>query len=119
MTDTTMIDQLCQRMIEDIVARNRGPASRKSHLRAYERFAGWLQRSPDTATADEIRQFQLHLAETGASISTRNATMTGLRFLLRVTLRRHDLAADGRSRPESCRPWNACGTSLLVTQLGA
>lgn len=94
MTDTTMIDQLCQRMIEDIVARNRGPASRKSHLRAYERFAGWLQRSPDTATADEIRQFQLHLAETGASISTRNATMTGLRFLLRVTLRRHDLAAE-------------------------
>ena len=94
MTDTTTLDRLCQRMIEDIVARKRGLACQKSHVRAYKRFAGWLQRSPDTATADEIRAFQLHLAETGVGISTRNNTMTGLRFLFRVTLRRHDLAAE-------------------------
>ncbi len=94
MTIDSTPDALRQRMIEDIVARKRGPASQKSHLRAYERFAGWLQRSPDTATADEIRQFQLHLAEIGVGICARNSTMTGLRFLLRVTLRRHDLAAE-------------------------
>ena len=94
MTIDITFDQLCQRMIEDIVARKRGLACQKSHVRGYKRFAGWLQRSPDTATADEIRQFQLHLAETGVSISTRNSTMTGLRFLFRVTLRRHDLAAE-------------------------
>ena len=64
MTIDSTPDALRQRMIEDIVARKRGPASQKSHLRAYERFAGWLQRSPDTATADEIRQFQLHLRAT-------------------------------------------------------
>ena len=94
MTIDITLDPLRQRMIEDIVARKRGLACRKSHLRAYKRFAAWLQRSPDTATADEIRAFQFHLAETGVGISTRNNTMTGLRFLFRVTLRRHDLAAE-------------------------
>jgi integrase/recombinase XerD len=94
MTIVTTVDPLLQRFIEDMTARKRGPASQKHHLRAYRRFAAWLQRSPDTATADEIRSFQRHLAETGVSISTRNANMTGLRFLFRVTLRRHDLAAE-------------------------
>jgi site-specific recombinase XerD len=94
MTDATTLDPLCQRMIEDIVARKRGPACQKSHVRAYKKFAAWLQRSPDTATADDIRAFQLHLAGTPLGISARNATMTGLRFLLKVTLRRHDLAAE-------------------------
>src|SRR6476619_6985571 len=87
MTDNTPIDLLCQRMTEDMTARKLGPASQKSRLRAYKRFAAWLQRSPDTATVDDIRLFQLHLAETGVGTVTRNATMTGLRFLFRVTLR--------------------------------
>ena len=94
MTIDSTADQLRQRMIEDIVARKRGLACQKSHLRAYKRFAAWLQRSPDTATADEIRLFQVHLAETGVGICTRNNAMTGLRFLFRVTLRRHDLAVE-------------------------
>src|SRR5258705_11195088 len=54
----------------------------------------WLKRSPDTATPDEVRRFQLHLIESGASICNRNRIMTGVRFLFRVTLRRHDLAAE-------------------------
>ena len=74
MTIDSTVDQLRQRMIEDIVARKRGLACRKSHLRAYKRFAAWLQRSPDTATADEIRLFQVHLAETGVGICT-NSTV--------------------------------------------
>jgi integrase/recombinase XerD len=94
MTDTTAIDPLRQRMIEDMTARGLGAASHKTRLRAYKRFVGWLQRSPDTATADDVRLFQLHLAEAGVGIVTRNATMTGLRFLFRYTMRRHDLAAE-------------------------
>lgn len=94
MTDTITLDPVCQRMIEDMAARKLGPASHKSRIRAYKRFATWLQRSPDTATADDIRAFQLHLAETKVGNITRNAIMTGLRFLFRVTLRRHDLAAE-------------------------
>src|SRR5258707_10437359 len=56
--------------------------------------SGLLKRSPDTATPDEIRRFQLHLIESGTSICNRNRIMTGVRFLFRVTLRRHDLAAE-------------------------
>jgi site-specific recombinase XerD len=41
-----------------------------------------------------VRRFQLHLIESGASIGNRNRIMTGVRFLFRVTLRRHDLAAE-------------------------
>jgi site-specific recombinase XerD len=43
---------------------------------------------------DDVRRFQLHLIESGASICNRNRIMTGVRFLFRVTLRRHDLAAE-------------------------
>jgi len=48
----------------------------------------------NTATPDDVRQFQLHLIESGKSICNRNRIMTGVRFLFRVTLRRHDLAAE-------------------------
>jgi site-specific recombinase XerD len=91
---TDVISPLRQRMIDDMNARKLGPHSQRSHIYSCKRFAGWLKRSPDTATANDIRLFQLHLAETGASICNRNRIMTGLRFLFRVTLRRLDLAAE-------------------------
>jgi integrase/recombinase XerD len=91
---TQPISPLRQRMIEDMNARNRGRYCQRSHLRSCERFAAFLQRSPETATADDVRRFQLHLAESGISICNRNRIMTGVKFLLRVTLRRHDLAAE-------------------------
>ena len=90
----TPVTPLRQRMIEDMAARNLGRHSRRSHLNSCERFAAFLERSPETATADDIRRFQLFLVESGASICNRNRIMTGLRFLFRVTLRRHDLAAE-------------------------
>ena len=65
-----------------------------SHIHSCKRFAAFLGRSPDTATPDDVRGFQLHLIESGLSICNRNRIMTGVRFLLRVTLRRHDLAAE-------------------------
>jgi site-specific recombinase XerD len=85
---------LRQRMVEDMAARKLGRHSRRSHLSSCERFAAFLGRSPETATADDIRRFQLFLIESGASICNRNRIMTGVRFLFRVTLRRHDLAAE-------------------------
>jgi site-specific recombinase XerD len=88
------ISPLRRRMIEDMNARNLCEGTQRGHIRACKRFAAFLKRSPDTAEADDVRRFQLHLMEDGASIQTRNRTMTGLRFLLRVTLRRHDLAAE-------------------------
>jgi len=91
---TEAITPLRRRMIEDMTARKLGPASQRSHIYSCKRFAGFLQRSPDSATAEDLRRFQLHLAETGMSICNRNRIMTGLRFLFRVTLRRLDLAAE-------------------------
>src|ERR1700722_6236749 len=81
-------------MIEDMAARNLNPHTQHSHISSCKRFAAWLKRSPDTASPDEVRRFQLHLIESGASICNRNRIMTGVRFLFRVTLRRHDLAAE-------------------------
>ena len=94
MSDTTSVSPLRQRMIEDMAARKLNPHTQRSHISSCTRFAAWLKRSPDTATPDEVRRFQLHLIESGASICNRNRIMTGVRFLFRVTLRRHDLAAE-------------------------
>ena len=95
MTDTTTVCLLRQRMIDDMTARKLGRHSQRSHDRA---LASGLRpsckRSPETATADDVRRFQLHLDRRRAHHCTRNRTMTGVRFLFRVTMRRHDLAAE-------------------------
>jgi integrase/recombinase XerD len=91
-TDT--VSPLRRRMIEDMNARKLCAGTQRGHIRSCKRFAAFLKRSPDTATLEDIRRFQLHLADAGVSICTRNCIMTGLRFLLRVTLRRLDLAAE-------------------------
>ena len=94
MTNPPSISPLRQRMIEDMTARGLGRQTQRGHILACKRFAAYLKRSPDTATAEDVRLFQLHLMESGRSIQNRNRTMTGLRFLLRVTMRRLDLAAE-------------------------
>jgi integrase/recombinase XerD len=94
MNETDSVSPLRQRMIEDMAARKLNPHTQRSHVYSCKRFAAWLKRSPDTATPDEVRRFQLYLIESGASICNRNRIMTGVRFLFRVTLRRHDLAAE-------------------------
>jgi hypothetical protein len=91
---TKAITPLRQRMIEDMNARKLCAGTQRGHIRSCKRFAAFLKRSPETANFEDIRRFQLHLAETGVSICSRNIIMTGLRFLFRVTLRRLDLAAE-------------------------
>jgi hypothetical protein len=110
MSKTNTISPLRQRMIEDMAARKLNPHTQRSHIYSCERFAAWLKRSPDTATADELRRFQLHLIESGTSICNRNRIMTGVRFLFRVTLRRHDLAAEVWHIKE---PLMVCSGNLL------
>ena len=81
---TDAISPLRQRMIEDMSARQLTPPTQKGHIRACKRFAAFLKRSPDTATAEDIRCFQLHLTESGANICNRNRTMTGCAFKCRL-----------------------------------
>src|ERR1700686_1627334 len=92
---TEAITPLRQRMMEDMNARKLCVGTQRGPILSCKRFAAFLKRSPDTATCEDIRRFQLHLAETDVSICNRNRIMTGVRFLFRVTLRRLDLAAEG------------------------
>jgi integrase/recombinase XerD len=89
---TAILSPLRQRMIEDMSLRNLAPRTQVAYIRGCWKLAAFLRRSPDTATAEDIRLFQLHLAEQGVSICTRNRTMTGVAFLFRVTLRRSEIA---------------------------
>src|SRR5262245_20744089 len=87
---TDAISSPRQRMI-DVSARHLSTPTQKSHIRDCKRFAAFLKRSPETAIVDDIRQFQLHLAESGVTICHRNRTMMGLKFLFRVSLRLLDV----------------------------
>jgi len=91
---TEAITPLRQRMIEDMNSRKLCAHTQRGHIYSCKRFAAFLKRSPETATREDIRLFQLHLADTGMSICNRNRIMTGVGFLFRVTLRRLDLAAE-------------------------
>ena len=88
------INPLRQSMIDDMTARQLGPRTQQASIRSCKRFAAFLKRSPDTATADDIRRFQLDLAESDLSICNRNGIVTGVKFLFRVTLRRLALVAE-------------------------
>jgi site-specific recombinase XerD len=82
------ISPLRQRMLEDMNMRRFVPDTQREYIRAVKRLAIFLGRSPDTATAEELRAFQLHLTETGAQPPSINATVTALRFFFKVTLDR-------------------------------
>ena len=85
---------LRRRMIEDMTGRGLVSGTQRGHIFACKLFAAFLRRSPETATADDIRDFQRHLIDSGRNAHYRNRIMTGVKFLLRVTMRRHDLAAE-------------------------
>src|ERR1700719_3396821 len=91
---TDAVTPLRQRMIEDMDARKLCAGTQRGHIHSCKRFAAFLKRSPYTATAEDIRRFQLPLSETAVSICNRNRNMPGLRSVVRVTLPRLDLAAE-------------------------
>jgi len=80
------ISPLRQRMIDDMSLRKLKPGTQTAYLRAVVKLARFLRRSPDSATSEDLRQFQLHLATSGVSSKTINATITALRFFFEVTL---------------------------------
>jgi integrase/recombinase XerD len=80
------ISPLRQRMLEDMRMRKLTDKTQSHYIRAVRRLAQYLGRSPDTATAEDLRKFQLHLVDQGTSPPTLNSTITGLRFFFEVTL---------------------------------
>jgi integrase/recombinase XerD len=86
------VSALRERMIEDMTVRGFGAKTRHDYVRHVRAFAAFIGRSPDTATAEEVRRFQLHQTETGVGAPSINSAVSALRFLFSVTLERPDLA---------------------------
>jgi len=84
---------LRQRMIDDMRMRKLEHKTQEAYIRAVCKLAAFLRRSPNTASVEDLRRFQLHLADQGASPITLNATLTGLKFFFGVTLDRRELMA--------------------------
>jgi integrase/recombinase XerD len=82
---------LRRRMIEDMTIRKLAPKTQQGYIRTIKNLAAFLGRSPDTTSLEEVRRFQLSLAETGAQPPILNHTVSALRFFFRVTLKRHDI----------------------------
>jgi integrase/recombinase XerD len=82
------ISPLRQRMLDDMNVRRFTPDTQREYIRAVKRLAAFLGRAPDTASAEQLRAFQLHLTEGGARPPTVNTTVTALRFFFKVTLDR-------------------------------
>ncbi len=89
MTDSNKsISALRQRMIDDMTLRKLSPKTQAGYLRAVIKFSLFFGRSPDLASPEDLRGFQLQLVEQHVSSTTINATITGLRFLFDITLER-------------------------------
>ena len=90
MTDKP-ISPLRQRMIEDMTARHFAEKAQTDYIRCVKSFAAFPGRSPDTASAEDLRLFQQHMTKTHVSPWVINATVVALRFFFKVTLERDDL----------------------------
>jgi site-specific recombinase XerD len=89
--EQTIRSPLRQRMIGYMTARRFKEKVQKDYVRHVRTFAAFLGRSPDTATSEDLRRFQVHMARQQIGVPTINATIAALRFFFNVTLERPDL----------------------------
>src|SRR5216684_9417942 len=81
MTDQAM-SPLRRRMIEDMTIRKFAPKTQHDYLQRVKNFTVYLGRSPDTASSEDVRRYQLHLTASGVGVPTINQTISTLRFTL-------------------------------------
>jgi len=94
MTQTTQaITPLRQRMLDDMRMRQLSEKTQHHYVRAVRQLAGYLGRSPDTATAEDLRRYQLHLVDSGVTPVSLNAAITRLKFFFEVTCDKGELLA--------------------------
>ncbi len=94
MTDSTgRISPLRQRLMDDMRMRKLAPKTQAAYIRSVRQLAAYLRRSPDTATVEDLRNYQLHLVDRGTSPVSLNAAITGLKFFFDITLDRGELMA--------------------------
>jgi integrase/recombinase XerD len=90
MTDEAM-SPLRRRMIEDMTIRKFAPKTQHDYVQRVKNFAAFLGRSPDTASFEDVRRYQLHLAASGLGVPTVNQTVSTLRFFFKITLGRSEI----------------------------
>ena len=90
---TQGISVLRQRMIDDMRMRKFADKTQSHYIRAVRQLAAFLGRSPDTATVEDLRRYQLHLVDHGTSPVSLNAAIAGLKFFFEVTLGNGDVMA--------------------------
>src|SRR5262250_2482237 len=88
MTDEAM-SPLRRRMIEDMSMRRLAPKTQKDYIQVIKSLAVFIGRSPDRASFEDIRRFQLHVAASGVGAGAINRNVSALRFFFRVTLKRY------------------------------
>jgi site-specific recombinase XerD len=88
-TTTQTINPMRQRMIDDMRMCRLAPKTQSNYLRVVSQFNGW--RSPETASDEDLRRYQLHLVNRGISPISLNATITGLKFFFGTTANRPEL----------------------------
>lgn len=97
------ISPLRQRMIEVMSVRNFDPHTQSCYIRAVKKLAAFLGRSPDQASGEDLRRFQIHLRQTGVPAPTINATVTALRFFYRTTLDKPEIVRHLTVVPKALR----------------
>ena len=91
MTKKQSISPSRQRMLDDMRMRKLSAKTQAHYVRAVMRFAQFLGRSPDTATAEELRDFQLDLVDAGTTAAVLNGIITGLKFFFGTTVGKPEL----------------------------
>ena len=91
------VSPLRRRMMEDMRMRKLAPKTQQQYVRHVRQLAAYLHRAPDTATVEDLRNYQLYLVEHGTSPISLNAAITGLKFFFNVTVSRPEVMAKIRS----------------------
>jgi integrase/recombinase XerD len=86
-------------MIDDMRMRNFSPATQRNYIRSVRDFAAYLRRSPDKATAEELRQYLVHLTDNGISPTSYNACLPALKFFFETTLDQPEVVRKLRTQP--------------------
>ncbi len=86
------VSPLRRRMLDDMAMRGLHEDTQRNYIMSVRNFAAFLGRSPETATPEDVRRFQIHQADSGVQPPTINNAVSGLRFLFNVTLDRPDLS---------------------------
>ena len=102
-TKSEAISPLRRRMIEDMSVRRFGDKTRHDYIRSVENFAKFLGRSPDTATGEDLRRYQVHQTGSGVHPPAMNSSVAAFRFF---------------SKPRSGAPTSQPSSRACTTRAG-